>query len=448
MVERCDALASTAVSATHPLHEVFVSELLPLLEACRFLEKKAAALLKPRSLGAEGRPWWLWGLESRIHREPFGVIGVIAPSNYPLLLGGVQTLQALVAGNAVVWKPAKGGSNAVRVFQELLFSAGMPVDLLIVLPDTVEAGVLLSSAEIDKLVFTGCFENGVKVLEALSRNAVPAIVELSGSDPVFVREDADVSLVAKALRFGLQLNQGRTCMAPRRVYVPFGRVSELEKSIKEALAEVDLSQFARSDTITPPALQECLNDALEKGAYFVHGGVHSDRTVYPCVIGGVSADAQILQKDFFLPMLCIVPVESDAEALSQAARNRYALGASIFSRDLEKAVAMGAHIRAGLVSLNDVIVPSADPRVPFGGTGHSGYGVTRGAEGLLSLTRIKVLQIRKGGSLAHLDSKALDPSVIASVLTVAHGRNLAKRFTGLWSLIRQGASQWMRRKNT
>lgn len=435
LAERCEEIASTAASSTHPVQEVLVSELLPLLDASRFLERRACALLKPRRLGFRGRPWWLWGVDSTLCREPFGVVGVISPSNYPLFLGAVQTLQALVAGNAVIWKPAEGAGKTVKLFQSAFITAGLPADLLTVLPDTLEAGISLSGAEIDKLVFTGGFDNGTKVLGSLSRNAVPAIVELSGSDSVFVREDADLVLAAKALRFGLLFNQSRTCMAPRRVYASTKIIVGLEMAIKEALAGAQSQALEGCETAASHDIRECLLEALDEGAHLVHGSVSANRTVYPCVVSGVNPEARILQKDFLLPVLCLIPVDSDAEALSLSARNRHALGASVFSRDPKKAAAMAQQINAGLVSVNDLIVPSADPRIPFGGSGRSGFGVTRGAEGLLSLTRTKVLQIRKGGSLAHFESGAVDSSVCAWLLKLMHGGSWTGRFQALLSLV-------------
>ena len=357
-----------ARSTGRPVSEVLPAEIVPLADACRFLEREAPRLLSPRRLGPSGRPAWLFGVESEVRREPLGRVLVIAPCNYPVFLPGVQTVQALAAGNAVLWKPGRGGTAAAQAFAEIAAGAGVPEGVLTILSEEPEAAREAIAAGVDKVLLTGSAETGREVLSELAGRLIPATMELSGDDPLFVLPGADLDRVARAIRFGRTLNGGDTCIAPRRVLV-------LEDQLS--------------------ALRERLG-----------------------------------------PGIPILPVSSIGEALAEAGRSPYALGASVFGPEAE-AVALAGRIRAGVVVVNDVIVPTADPRLPFGGRGESGFGVTRGAEGLLELTVPKVIAVRRARRLFHLeDPDPRDGDLFLSYLTLAHAGGIGARLRGAASLLR------------
>lgn len=336
--------------------ETLTAEILPLAEACRFLEREAGGLLAPRR-PAGRRPFWLRGVDLRLHREPLGRVLILAAANYPVFLPGVQLLQALAAGNAVLLKPGAGGGPAARALARLLAAAGLPEDLVEVLPDTVEAGRAALASRPDHVLLTGEVATGRAVLRELAAELTPATLELSGDDPVFVLPGADLDRVGRALRFGRALNGGETCIAPRRVFA----VGPLAEALRPGLPE-----------------------SLE-----------------------------------------LIPVESPEAALQAAAESPYALGAAVFGPEAE-ARALAARIRAGVVVVNDLIVPTADPRLPFGGRGWSGYGVTRGAEGLLSLTAVKAVSVRRGRWVPHLDpAHPEDARLFRGYLAAIHGGRLA-----------------------
>ncbi len=437
-----EELAAAGVSDGHGVEEVLLAEVLPLLEACRFLERQAADLLKPVSYGQRGRPLWLPGVRSVQYREPFGVVAVVSPGNYPLFLGAVSVVQALVAGNAVVWKPAPGGGRVAGFFASLLFEAGLPEHVLEVLPEAAECGRVLVESAVDKVVFTGGHANGVDVASRLARNLVPVVLELSGCDAVFVRSDADLPLVAKALRFGLTFNESRTCLAPRRVFVARSVSGELERLLQSGLAASRrLLSCSGWSGERVGALREVLRDAVAGGARFVHGGPDASGEIQlPCVVADASPGMRLFAEDVFAPVLGIMAVDSDAEALELASKCGFALGASIFSRDADAAARMAAGVRCGLVSVNDLIVPSADPRIAFGGAGRSGYGVTRGAEGLLELTRIKVVQTRSGGGTTHLAEAGPGVAMVSALARMLYGRGFGTRFRAFCEVVRKGLS--------
>src|SRR5262249_341494 len=151
-----------------------------------------------------------------VHRRPRGVVGIIGTWNFPLLLNGVQLLQALVAGNAVVWKPSEVTPDSAALLHELLLQAGFPADLVPRLEATRDAGRQLAEATIDHLVFTGSETTGRHLAATLGRRLVSSTMELSGHDAMFVLDDADVALAARAACFGATVNRGQTCIAVRR----------------------------------------------------------------------------------------------------------------------------------------------------------------------------------------------------------------------------------------
>src|SRR5947209_11888331 len=161
LVNACDELCEAVRrDVGRPPDEVLASDVLPLADACRFLEREAERLLRPRKVSLRSRPLWLFGQRDTIFRRPHGIVGVIGTWNYPLLLNGVQIVQALTAGNAVLWKPSELGGASAAVLTELLRRAGYPDGLLQTLPATREGGPLLAEADVDHVVFTGSGATG------------------------------------------------------------------------------------------------------------------------------------------------------------------------------------------------------------------------------------------------------------------------------------------------
>ena len=367
-------LAASIASTHRTGAEKLASEVIPLADAIRFLERDAPRLLRPTQYGRRGRPLWLGRTHLEVRREPFGVVLIVAPSNYPLFLPGVQAVQALAAGNAVLIKPAPGHAAPVRLLRSL---AELPRDLLQILPEDVGAVDAAVRAGVDKVVFTGSADNGATVLSNLAEHLVPSTMELSGHDAVFVCDDADLDLVAQSVAYGLALNGGATCIAPRRVFVPRNLAAALESKLA------------------------------------------------PLVASGDAGSA-----------VSIVPVADLDQALQIDAECPYALGASIFGSPASASRVAG-RVNAGCVVINDVIVPTADPRLPFGGRGRSGFGVTRGAEGLLEMTRLKAVATRAGSFRPHLQPPhPLDGDLFRHYLTAAHGPSLTARFRGALDVVR------------
>jgi acyl-CoA reductase-like NAD-dependent aldehyde dehydrogenase len=351
--------AVAAALKGRPVAEKLASEVLPLADACRWLEHRAARVLASRCCGKEGRPFWMRGVSFEVQRQPFGAVLVIGPSNYPLFLPAVQTLHALVAGNAVLLKPAPGTLPVASAFVQSARNAGLGRGLLAMLPVDIESVNAAIAQGVDKVIFTGSSENGRDVLRQLASQSTPAVMELSGNDAVLIFEDADLDLVVRALRFGTRWNGGDTCVAPRRLFV----VESLADDLRARLCQTGLASL-------------------------------------PCK-----------------------RVIDESAAVAGAMASNFALGVSIFSRDVAKARAFAARIKSGFVLINDLIVPTADPRMPFGGLKASGFGVTRGDEGLLEMTFPHVVAVREGKSRPHFDEPGTDPArLFSSYILAAHGK--------------------------
>ncbi|MBK7999265.1 MAG: aldehyde dehydrogenase family protein [Verrucomicrobia bacterium] len=199
----------------------------------------------------------------------------------------------------------------------------------------------------------------------------------------------------------MTLNYGATCMAPKRVFVHRAIATELEGRLARAFPPgapvsdpAPIAVLAGSETGAP--LHRLLSEAISQGAHFVAGGISPDGAVqFPAILAGVEPSARLLTEDVFAPVLSLITVADDAEAIMRANDCPYALGASVFTRDESTGHCVASCLSAGVVTINDLLVPSADARVPFGGRHRSGFGVTRGPEGLLELTVPKVVSVSR-----------------------------------------------------
>ena len=417
--------------------ETLVAEVLPLAEACRFLERRARTVLRPRSLGGL-RSRLPGGIAIRIERSPWGLVLIVCAGNYPLFLPGVQILQSLVAGNAVVVKPAPGTADAIRRLATLFVGAGFPRDLIVVLDESRESVSSAIGRRVDKILFTGSSSTGRSILEQAARTLTPSTLELSGCDAVFVHPEADLEMVADALEFGLRFNRSATCIAPRRVIADSATTAELEKRLAARLSELDPMSL-------PPErhqqVRELVSEAVASGARRVAMTGGRDALGSAVLLAGVSPEMAVAHADVFAPILSLLKAETFDEALEVDSQCPYALGASVFGPEA-KALAWADRIEAGVVVVNDLIAPTAHPAVPFGGRGQSGFGVTRGAEGLLEMTRPKAVLQRRGSWRPHYQSLGVsDTSLFTSFIQARHKSNWTERLRSWVAVVREARAK-------
>lgn len=440
MTKQMDLLtAAVAAEPGRTAADVRVSEILPLLAAAEFLEKNAAKILSTRRLGGTGRPFWLRDVESEIQRVALGRVLVIGPSNYPLLLPGAQVLQALMAGNAVTWKPGHGGRAVALVFLEEMVRAGLPRELLQVTGESVEAGLEAIQEGADKVFFTGSAENGRAVMRLLAEAGTPCVMELSGCAAMVVMPSAEPGRVTAALGFSMRLNGSSTCMATRRLLV-MGETTARREALVERLA-LEFAGIApvKLDARVQEAMWSLVEEARRQGAT-VLGEIRLGEKQAPVIVVGVTPSMRIAQTDIFAPLLSVIDVADEAAVEVAQRACPYGLSVSIFGEEAT-ARRLAARMSVGSVVINDVIVPTADPRVPFGGRRASGFGVTRGAEGLLEMTAVRTVQVRRGGSQQHYERTNEGHTRLFDGLIVAgHGKTWRERWGGLQAMVRAAQS--------
>ncbi|MBL8817925.1 MAG: aldehyde dehydrogenase family protein [Planctomyces sp.] len=445
---------SLAVSVNRKnIAETLAAEVLPLLDACRYLETEAAEILREKTAGNRSRPKWLWGNSVVLRPEPLGVVLIIGPSNYPLMLPGIQALQAIAAGNAVLIKPAVGCSQVADLFASLAASAGLPEGLIQVLPESPEAATLAIRNGVNKVFLTGSASTGRAVRGELANAGTPSVMELSGCDAVFILEDADLNLVSDCLMFGLTLNNSRTCMAPRRVFATGKQTDEIIRLLKKKMAlgsEQGSGSKERSCSIgnADRPLSDIadlkIREAISNGAALICGpSSDSSLAEYSgvAILDHVTSEMSVTQSDIFAPVLSFIRVESAEQALYENQKCPYALSATVFG-STERSWQFARRISVGCVVINDMIVPTADPRVPFGGRGLSGHGMTRGESGLLEMTQLKAIVATRHWFRPHLQKPtSADAEVLAQLIRLEHAATPLQSLMAVPRMIRATLKQ-------
>jgi acyl-CoA reductase-like NAD-dependent aldehyde dehydrogenase len=445
LVEQCDALcAAVARDLDKPTHETLACEVLPLADACRFLERRAAHLLRPRRVSPRWRPLWLWGQSDSVLRRPRGVVAIIGTWNYPLYLNGTQIVHALTAGNAVVWKPSEVAPASAVVLHDLLLRAGFPAELCSMLEPTRQAGEALTEADIDHLVFTGSAATGRAIARKLGERLISSTLELSGCDALFVLKDADVPLAARAAWFGATLNRGQTCLASRRMFVQRDVYPAFVDALRNEASKA--SAVALALTAQTQLAARLVREALaEGGRLLLEPPSVADDHCPPQVVIDARPEMALCREASFAPIAAVLPFDSVEEALRMEEQCPYALGAAIFSKDDRRARRLAESLRAGMVTINDVIVSTAHPATPFGGRHASGWGSTQGAEGLLEMTVPQVIGTRAGSFRPHYElalgqDAQRQEEMLRGLLQSTHAPTWLQRVRG-WRRLLRGARQ-------
>ena len=426
-----------------PAEEVLGTDILPTADACRFLERNARRILRPHRIPRTDRPLWLFGSRDTVQRRPHGIVGVIGTWNYPIFLNAIQIVQALTAGNGVLWKPSELTPTFAIKLHELFLKAGFPVDLVIRLPATREAGPQLAEAAINHLVFTGSADVGRKLARRLGERLVSSTLELSGCDALIVAADADVPMAAKATWFGTTLNRGQTCMAIRRVFVERSCYAGFLDRLRLLAARTEPQPLM----LWPQAEQaeRLVRLAVTDGATLLLPGdlprAENDPPRYPqTFVVDARPEMAICREASFAPIAAVIPFDSLADVVGWQKLCPYGLAASIFMRNRAKALKLAEALDVGMISINDTIAPTAHPATPFGGRGDSGWGSTQGADGLLAMTVPQSISERGGSFRPHYDSAdgtdVATAELLKGMLHWCHAKRWRQRWVGLWRMVR------------
>jgi benzaldehyde dehydrogenase (NAD) len=320
-------------------------------------------------------------------RVPHGVVGVISPFNFPLILSTRAVAPALALGNAVVLKPdpqtpVTGGFMLARLFE----AAGLPSGLLHVLPGAAATGeALVADPNVHMISFTGSTAAGRRVGEMASRHLKKVTLELGGKNSTIVLDDADLDVAASSVAWSAYLHQGQICMATGTVLAHRDVARDLterlvDKAKKLPVGDPNSAQCALGPLINERQLERVdgiVKDAVAKGAVLRVGGTY-DRLFYqPTVLEHVKPGMRVLDEEVFGPVIAVVPFDTDDEAIALNNATEYGLSTGVITQSLERAMRFASRLKSGIVHVNDQTVAD-EPWVPFGGTGASGNGGRHG----------------------------------------------------------------------
>ncbi len=389
--------------AGKPVAEALATEVLVVLDSARFLIYNAYRLLRDEpvphgNLAAKLKSGWLV-------REPYGVVGIISPWNYPFSIPATETLAALIAGNAVVLKPSEFTSLVALELESLLLAAGVPKNIFQVVVGDGTTGAALIQSQIDKLVFTGSVATGKRIAAAAAERLLPVMLELGGKDPMLVLDDADADVASSGAVWGAFLNAGQTCLSVERCYVHRSLYDAFVKACVEKTEKLKVGSGLDPGTDVGPMIHERqlriveahVEDAVACGARLLAGGSRIPalgRNFYaPTVLADVTHEMRIMREETFGPVLPVMAFESDGEVLQLANDSEYGLAASVWTHDRARGERLARRIRAGTVMVNDVVSCFGISEAPHGGVKSSGVGRSHGRFGLEEMVRLKYLDV-------------------------------------------------------
>jgi len=414
-------LCQLAAEEVHkPYFEALTGDVLALLTSIRWHSKHARGVLASRT--TPGTPWFLMGQRSVLCRQPLGTVGIIATWNYPIQLLGIQLVAAIVGGNKVVVKPSERCPQTQGLLLDLarqaLQTAGMPPQTITVLPATREAGAAMladhdsGGRHLDHVVFTGSTTIGRTIAAWGAEALVPTTLELSGCDSAIVLDDCSpalVSLAAKSIWNGVTMNAGQTCMAPRRVLVASGVADDFVRAIRPLAAAAEGRTLI--DAAAAARCFELAQDAVNRGATTASGTLEAPigASLRPLCLLDCPPDCPAASGDHFGPLLCIIRVADEAGALRLQHKFGQHLSVSVYTGNPRRVrQELAGLLGASQVNINDTLLPTAIPGTSIAGAGPSGWGASRGGEGLLAMTRqvaVSTTSLRLRAPLEKQDDK-------------------------------------------
>jgi acyl-CoA reductase-like NAD-dependent aldehyde dehydrogenase len=338
---------------------------------------------------------------AELHYRPIGVVGAITPWNWPMIIACWQITPALRMGNTVVQKPSEYTTLSGLAIAEVLNEA-LPPGVLTVVTGAGDVGdALVRDRRIGKVMFTGSVKTGMKVVEASAGNLSRLTLELGGNDAGILLPDVDPQAIAEGLFWGAFINNGQTCAAMKRLYVPDAIYDQVVDALAGITAKIPMGVGLDEGNVLGPlqnqmqwnVVNRLVEDAKARGARIVTGGdPDSDAPGYfypKTLVADIDNAAPLVQEEQFGPALPIIRYTDLEQAIEWANAVDVGLGASVWSADRDRALAIAARLQAGTVWINSH--GGIDPRVPFGGAKRSGYGLEFGVEGLKAVSVPQVI---------------------------------------------------------
>ena len=451
VAERDDICRLAVRESGKTMVDAMMGEVFPVCEKLRYTIAHGA-----HDLAAQGRsPGFLLHKRARVEYLPLGVIGVIAPWNFPFHNLLCPTIPALFAGNAVVIKVSEYASwssqHYLDLIRDVLRKCGHDPDLVQVVTGYGPTGAALVRSGVDKIFFTGSPWNGSKVMENAAHDLTPVVLELGGKDPMIVCDDADLGRALDSGMLGVFTACGQMCVGAERLYVFdsvydafVGRLVERVRALRQgpplsALVDVGATTMPRQLEI----IEELLADAVEKGARVLVGGQRNTAAgrqyFQPTVLVDVTHDMRITQEEVFGPVAVIMRVRDEQEAIERANDCPFGLGSSVFTRDRRRGARIARQVRAGMTVVNDYGLAYMMQSLPFGGLGRSGFGRINGREGLRACCNQKAIVDDR---IPFTPSVAIHPigshtyDLVASGVSFIYGAGLGQKAKAATSAVR------------
>lgn len=365
-----------------PELDTLMIEMFAGADCMNYYARRAPKVLAERRVGLH----LLRMKKAKLVYRPLGVVAVISPWNGPFILSANPTVQAVLAGNAVVLKPSEVTPEAGRIVAEIFAAAGFPEGLVQVVLGDGETGAALIEGGVDKVTFTGSVRTGRIIGEVCGRNLVPCTLELGGKDPMIVLEDADLDRAAAGAVFGGVMNTGQFCSGIERIYAHESIAAAFTDKVVAKVRELQQGRdygpfiFEKQADIVDAQVQA----AVAAGATVHVGGERRGTVFPPTVLTGITHDMALMREETFGPILPIVPFATEAEAIALANDCEYGLSASVWTRDKARGERIARQLQAGSATINETSMIYGALEVPFGGLKASGLGQVNGADGLLN----------------------------------------------------------------
>jgi succinate-semialdehyde dehydrogenase/glutarate-semialdehyde dehydrogenase len=402
---RHDLAALITRETGKPRVEALLTEVMVALDGLEYLARHGPAFLAPQSVPHQNLA--VRFKRGRLEYQPYGVVGIISPFNYPFSIPMHQIAAALVAGNTVVLKPSELTPQAGLAIQQIADEAGLPAGVLNVIVGDGVTGSALVNAGIDKLVFTGSVATGKRIQAEAAARLLPTVLELGGKDPVIVCADADLDLASSGTVWGAFTNAGQACISAERAYVP-ERVADrfidlcVEKTRRLRVGagedpETEVGPLIRERQLG--VVEEQVAEAVAAGARILTGGRRANVGglpgffYEPTVLTNVHHGMRIMREETFGPVLPIMAVRDEVEAVRLANDSEFGLSASIWTRDLQRGERLARSLECGSVMVNDCLSSFGIAEAPHGGFKLSGLGRTHSRFGVMEMARVRYIDV-------------------------------------------------------
>lgn len=387
---------SNAISADYgnrAIGETKIGEVMTTVEHIKYYAKNLERWMRPskRHISPLHMPAKGW-----VEYQPLGVVGIISPWNYPLLLAMSPLVCALAAGNHAMIKISSSSPTLGKVLEKALAEV-FPRELVAVINGGGPISDAFSHLPFDKLIFTGSTEVGKTVMRAASENLVPVILELGGKSPAIVHDSVSLNDVATRIAVGKLWNAGQTCVAPDYLYLPRGKTAEFIQEFKKVSSTLYPTLRTNRDYTSIASdkqyrrLQGYLENAKNAGAEIIELNPHNEslddvRKIAPTVLSNVTPDMDIMKNEIFGPILPVLEYDNINDVLEFVNARPRPLALYYFDYDKERADYIAKHTHSGHFGINQVISHVAQDDLPFGGIGASGMGKYHGEEGFYSFS--------------------------------------------------------------